>query len=178
MQTSILRGFPGQLKRTDKDFYPTYIMNYVLGGDTFASRFGKTIRDRDGLAYTVYSYFDAAHGAGPFQTFVGTNPVNASRAIADIRAIAQQMRTGGITETELHAAKQYLTGSYPLRLETNGGIAGQLLVAEDFGLGLDFIQKRASIINAVTAAQVDTAAKNRLHPDKATLVIAGATPGK
>jgi zinc protease len=177
-QTSILWGFPGQLKRTSKDFYPAYIMNYILGGDPFASRLGKTIRDRDGLAYTVYSYFDAGHGAGPFEVFVGANPNNAGKAIGEIRAISQQLRTSGITDTELTAAKEYLTGSYPLRLETNAGIAGQLLVSEEFNLGLDYIQKRASIINAVTIPQVNAAAKKYLHPTQATLVIAGATPSK
>ena len=178
MQTSILWGFPGQLKRTDKDFYPAYIMNYVLGGDPFASRLGKTIRDDNGLAYTVYSYFDAAAGAGPFQVFAGTNPGNASKAIQEMRTIAKQVLTTGITDTELKAAKQYLTGSYPLRLETNGGIAGQLLASEQFGLGLDYIQKRSSLINAVTKSQVDAAAKKHLAIDKATLVIAGAAPTK
>ena len=178
MQTSILWGFPAQLKRTDKDFFASYVMNYVLGGDPFASRLGKTIRDDNGLAYTVYSYIEASHGAGPFQVFAGTNPGNATKAVQFMRSISKQILTSGITETELKAAKQYLTGSYPLRLETNGGIAGQLLVAEDYGLGLDYIQKRSVIINAVTKAQVDAAAKKHLAIDKATLVITGAAPTK
>lgn len=177
-QTSILWGFPGGLKRTDKDFYPTYIMNYILGGDPFASRLGKTIRDENGLAYTVYSYFDAGHGAGAFEAFAGTNPSNAPKAIAEMRVITKQLKANGITESELTAAKQYLTGAYPLRLETSAGIAGQLLQSEEYGLGLDFIQRRASIINGVTLGQVNAAAKKHLALGQATLIIAGATPGQ
>ena len=177
-QTSILWGYPGQLKRTDPDFYPAYIMNYVLGGDTFGSRLGKAIRDQSGLAYSVYSFDDATHGAGPFEVFLGTNPNNAQRAIYELKQITAEMRKSGVTPDEVRQAKAYLTGSYPLRLETNAGVAGQLLTAEDYGLGLDYIQKRADIINTVTVEQVNAAVQKYLQPDKAVLVIAGAVPGK
>jgi zinc protease len=175
-QTSILWGWPGEVKRTDKDFYAVIIMNYVLGGDTFGSRLGKTIRDQNGLAYSVDSDFDAGHGAGPFQVFLGTNPENATRALAFLGSITKQFKSGGVTADEVVNAKKYLTGSYPIRLETNAGVAGQLLVAADFGLGLDYIQQRASLYNAVTVSQVNAAARKYLHPDKAVLVISGATP--
>jgi zinc protease len=175
-QTSILWGYPGQVKRQDKDFYAVTLMNYILGGDTFGSRLGKTIRDENGLAYSVDSYFDAEHGAGPFEVFLGTNPHNANRAIGFLHSLTQQMKTGGVTSDEVVNAKKYITGSYPIRLETSEGVAQQLLVSEDFDLGLDYIQKRASLYDNVTVAQVNTAAKKYLHPDKAVLVISGAAP--
>jgi len=177
-QTSILWGFPGELKRGNKDFYPAYIMNYILGGDTWGSRLGKTIRDQLGLAYSVYSFFDASHGAGAFSVFVGTNPANANHVTYEIRTITKAFLKSGATADEVRLAKEYLTGSYPIVLETNDGIAGRLLNSEDYGLGLDFIQRREAIINAVTVDQVNAAAHKYLHPDSATLVIAGATPGK
>ena len=76
------------------------------------------------------------------------------------------------------SAKKYLTGSYPIRLETSAGVAQQLLVAADYDLGLDYIQKRASLYNNVTVEQVNAAAHKYLHPDKAVLVISGAAPGQ
>jgi zinc protease len=176
-QTSILWGYPGQVKRDSKDFYAVIIMNYILGGDTFGSRLGKTIRDENGLAYSVDSGFDASHGAGPFQVFLGTNPQNANKAISLLRSITKQVETGGVTADEVQSAKKYLTGSYPIRLETSAGVAQQLLTAEDFNLGLDYIQKRASLYNDVTVDQVNAAAHKYLHPDKAVLVISGAAPG-
>ena len=139
---------------------------------------GKNIRDLSGLAYTVYSYDDATHGAGPFEVFLGTNPSNADRALYELRQITTQIRKSGVTEDEVRQAKAYLTGSFPLRLESNAGVAGQLLNSQDYGLGLDFIQKRAAIINAVTVAQVNAAVQKYVQPDKATLIIAGAPPAK
>ena len=176
-QTSVLWGFPSGLKRTDPDFYAATIMNYILGGDPFGSRMGRTIRDQNGLAYTVYSGFQAQHGAGPFSAFLGANPNNANKALAFLRSITSDMQKNGVTADEVEQAKKYLTGSYPLRLETNSGVAGQLLVSEDYGLGLDYIQKRAALINAVTPAQVTAAAKKYLRPEKEVLVISGAAPG-
>ncbi len=177
-QTSILWGYPGQLKRTDPDFYAAYMMNYIYGGGSFGALLMKTIRDQEGLTYGVYSSFDALHGAGAFQVFMGTNPSNANRAIAELTRLTNVIRAKGVTADEVQQAKAYLTGSYPLRLETNAGVAGQLLTAEDYGLGLDYIQKRSALFNAVTVAQVNAAIQKYLHPEKAVLIIAGAAPGK
>jgi zinc protease len=175
-QTSVLWGFPGELKRTDKSFYAATIMNFILGGSPLSARLGLTLRDRDGLCYTTYSTFEPAHGAGPFMVFVGTNPANAQRAIAELRQVVTQMKAQGATAQDMADAKAYLTGAYPITLETNGGVAGQLLIAEDYGLGLDYIQKRAGYYRAVTLQQVNAAARKYLHPDKAALIISGAAP--
>jgi len=175
-QTSLLFGYNGGLTRTSPDFYAAQIMNYVVGGDTFGARLGKTIRDQNGLAYSVYSFIDARHGSGPFQVFVGANPKNATRALSLLRQTLSQVRQYGITPDEVRQAKLYLTGEYPLRLETNAGVAGQLVVAEDYGLGLDYIQRRAALYNAVTPAQVNAATQKYLRPDQGVLIIAGAAP--
>jgi len=175
-QTSLLFGYNGGLTRTSPDFYAAQIMNYVVGGDTFGARLGKTIRDQNGLAYSVYSFIDARHGSGPFQVFVGANPKNATRALSLLRQTLSQVRQYGITPDEVRQAKLYLTGEYPLRLETNAGVAGQLVVAEDYGLGLDYIQRRAALYNAVTPAQVNAATQKYLRPDQGVLIIAGAVP--
>ena len=175
-QTSILFGYSGGLTQTSPDYFAAQILNYTLGGDTFGSRLGKSIRDENGLAYSVSSGFEARHGAGPFQVFVGANPKNATRAITLLRQILTQEQQYGVTPDEVRLAKLYITGSYPLRLETNAGVAGVLTLAEDYGLGLDFPQRRNALYNAVTVEQVNAAAKKYLHPGTGVLVIAGATP--
>ena len=175
-QTSILFGYSGGLTQTSPDYFAAQILNYTLGGDTFGSRLGKSIRDENGLAYSVSSGFEARHGAGPFQVFVGANPKNATRAITLLRQILTQEQQYGVTPDEVRQAKLYITGSYPLRLETNAGVAGVLTLAEDYGLGLDFPQRRNALYNAVTVEQVNAAAKKYLHPSTGVLVIAGATP--
>ncbi len=175
-QTSVLFGYSGGLTQTSPDYYAAQILNYTLGGDLFGSRLGKSIRDENGLAYSVDSGFSAQHGAGPFQVFVGANPKNATRAITLLRQILTQAEQYGVTPDEVQSAKLAITGSYPLRLETNAGVAAALTRAEDFGLGLDFPQRRNALYNAVTVEQVNAAAKKYLHPENGVLVIAGATP--
>lgn len=177
-QTNLQWGFPGELKRTDRDFYAATIMNFILGGSPLSARIGLTLRDQEGLCYTSYSYFDAAHGAGPFEVFVGTNPVNAMPAFSGLKEIVAQMHDKGATPEEVEDAKDYLTGAYPITLGTNSGVAGQLLVAEDYGLGMDYINKRAGYYRSVTVGQVNAAARKHLHPDRAVLVISGAAPAK
>ncbi len=175
-QTSILFGYNGGLTQTSPDYYAAQVLNYTLGGDTFGSRLGKAIRDQNGLAYSVDSGFSASHGSGPFQVFIGANPKNATRAITLMRQIITQEQKYGVTPDEVRQAKLYITGSYPLRLETNGGVASTLAHAEDYGLGLDFPERRNAIFNAVTVDQVNAAAKKYLRPSAGVLVIAGAVP--
>ena len=175
-QTSLLWGYSSGLRRNSKNFYAAEIMDYILGGDTFGSRLGKVIRDENGLAYSVYSFIDAEHGAGPLEVFIGTNPSNARKALFELKSLVGQMVSGGVSSDEIRQAKEYLTGSYPLRLETNSGIAGQLLIAQDYDLGLDYPQKRADYYNSVTKNDVSAAIKSYLRPNKAVLIIAGANP--
>ncbi len=175
-QTSLLFGYNSGLTRTSPDFYAAQIMSYIIGGDTFGSRLGKVIRDENGLAYSVYSFISAQHGSGPFQVFLGANPDNATRALSLLRQTLSQVKQYGLTDDEIRQAKLYLNGSYPLRLETNSGVAGQLSVAEEYGLGLDYITKRAGYYNAVTPAEVNAAVKKYVRPEQGVLVIAGATP--
>jgi zinc protease len=173
-QTSVLWGYAGTLHRNDKEFYAATVLSYILGGSVFDSRLGSAIRDKNGLAYTVSSNFVATHGAGPIQVFVGTNPNNARKAIGMVKSIVADVREHGVTADEVDHAKRYLTGSYPLRLETNSGIASQLLVGEDYGIGLDYIDRRNALIGSVTLADVNAAARKYLAPERATLVTAGA----
>lgn len=175
-QTSILFGSVGQLKRSDPDFYAATVMNYILGGSVFGSRLGDLIRDQNGLAYTVYSGFDAGHGEGPFQIFIGTNPENAAKALYLMHQALDRFIQGGATQTEVDNAVAYLTGSFPLTLETNSGLASVILAEQDYGLGLDYVNRRASLYRSVTVAQVDALAKRLLHPNRSVLVFSGAPP--
>jgi zinc protease len=176
-QTAILWGHAGGLRRSDPDFYATQILNLVLGGGgALNSRLGNVIRDEQGLAYNVYSYYDASLYPGPFRAYLGTNPANAQQAIASLKAEIRRIRDGGITRRELDEAVAYLTGRFPLRLETNGGMADILWAMEFYQLGPDYIDRYGDYYRAVTVAQVNEAARRHLHPDRATLVVAGTLP--
>jgi zinc protease len=177
-QTSLLYGHQSSIKRNDPNFYSTMVMDYILGGSIFGSRLGDKIRDKEGLAYSVYSNIDAGLGAGPFTVFVGTNPKNANKALSLIRSVVSDFREKGATQTEVKDAVDYLTGAYPLTLETNAGVAHVILAEEIYGLGLDYINRRADLYNKVTAKEVNALAKQLLQPSKATVVISGAAPEK
>jgi zinc protease len=174
-QTAIVLGHAGQLRRSDPDFYAAQVMNLVLGGaGALNSRLGNVIRDDMGLAYNVYSFFDASLYPGPFEIALGTNPLNARKAVDALVPEVKRMRDRGITQRERDEAVAYLTGRFPLRLETNAGMADILWGMEFYSLGADYIDKYGDYYRAVTVAQASEAARKYLHPDRSTLVIAGS----
>lgn len=173
-ETAIIWGHAGELKRSDPDFYAAQVLNMILGGGgALNSRLGNTIRDEQGLAYGVFSFYDASLYPGPFQVQLGTNPANAEKAVKSLVAEIRRVQTEGVTQREVDETVAYLTGRFPQRLETNAGMAEVLWVAEFYNLGQDYIDKYADYYRAVTVAQVNAAAKKHLHPETATLVISG-----
>jgi zinc protease len=177
-QTAIVWGHAGGLRRGDPDFYATQVMNLVLGGGgALNSRLGTIIRDQLGLAYTIESFFDAGWYPGQFAIWLGTNPVNARKAIETMVGEVKRLRDRGITRRERDEAVAYLTGRFPLRLETNSGMADVLWAMEFYRLGADYLDRYGDYYRAVTVAQANDAAVKHLHPDRATLVIAGTEPG-
>ena len=107
---------------------------------------------------------------------MGTNPANVERAITSLEAQIRRVREQGVTQREVDEAVAYLTGSFPVRLETNAGLANVLMAMELYNLGPDYIERYAEYYRAVTVAQVNEAARKHLHPDRAVLVIAGTVP--
>lgn len=176
-EVEVYYGFAGQLTRKDPDFYAAQVMNTVLGGGSgLVSRLARRVRDQEGLVYGIYSYFDSGKVAGPFTIELGTNPGNVNRALTSLQRQVAQMHDQGITDRERAEAVAYITGFFPVRLESNAGVAGILLVAEYYGLGMDYIQKYPSYYEAVTTSQVNEAARKHLHPERAAVVIAGSVP--
>jgi zinc protease len=175
-QTSIVWGHAGGLRRSDPDFYATQVMSLILGGSALTSRLSTAIRDEQGLAYTVYGYFDAGLYPGPYRAVLGTNPANAKKAVTALNAEIQRIQRNGVSQREVDEAVAYLTGRFPLRLETNDGVAEMLWSMEFFNLGNDYIDRYAGYYRAVTVQQANAAARTHLHPDRATVVVAGPAP--
>ncbi|MFQ6130752.1 MAG: M16 family metallopeptidase [Armatimonadota bacterium] len=172
-EVTVLLGHYGGLKRTDPDFYKAQVMNFILGGGSLTSRLGLKLRDELGLVYGVWSYFRTYKGRGDWRAQFGTNPDNADRAIEALLAEIRRMRDHGATAQELEDAVDYLTGSYPVGLETNSDLADELLRIEFYDLGLDYISRHSDIYRAITLEDVNEAARKYLHPDRYALVIAG-----
>ncbi len=167
-------GHADTLQRSSPDFYAAEVMNMILGGGgALNSRMGDDVRDAHGLAYTIYSAFHASTGAGPWFTALGVNPANVDKAIPLVQDEIVRMRDKGVTDAEMKDAVAYITGTHAISLETNAALAGELMDAEYFHLGLDYPERMSKLYGAVTRPEVNAAARKYLHPDALVISIAG-----
>lgn len=171
-QTHINMGHPG-VQRGDPDYFPLYVGNYILGGGGLVSRLSVEVREKHGLSYSVYSYFYPLRLPGPL--FVGLQTKNTQRdqALKLVRQVIADFVAKGPTDQELEAAKKHLTGSFPLRLDSDGKIAENLAVIAFYGLPLTYLDDFIPRIEAVTAEQIRDAFRRRVHPDQMVTVTVG-----
>lgn len=175
-QADVAYGAVG-LSRADADYYAALVMNNALGQYALGGRLGDSIRERQGMAYYVYSSLDAGVDTGPFMVRAGVASENVERTIASIDAELTAVLNGGFTTAEVDDAKRYLIGSLPRQLETNAGIAGFLLSAEIHGLGIDHDVRLPQHLAAVTHDDVARVARRLLDPARAVVVVAGPWSG-
>lgn len=175
-QSVVQFGMPG-LARKDDDFIPAFVMNQILGGGGFASRLTEEVREKRGLAYSVYSYLQPLRHAAMFGGGVATKNDAVKQSIDVIRAELERMAKDGPTETELANAKSYLTGSFALRFDTSSKIASQLLWMLHEDMGIDYPTRRNSFIDAVTMEDVKRAARRVLKVDDLFITVVGKPKG-
>jgi zinc protease len=171
-QTIIRIGGAG-MKRDDPDFIPAYIANHILGGGTFSSRLYHEIREKRGLAYSVGTGLIPYDHSGAFVAAAATRADAASEAVDIMKAEIIRFANEGPSEEELDKAKAYLTGNYALRFDASRKIARQLIGIQLDDLGIDYIDKRNDLIDAVTIEDVRRAAK-RLFGGPISVVTVGA----
>lgn len=172
VQSDVIWAVHG-LGRADPDYYPAMLANMVLGRLGMGGRLGENVRENQGMAYYCYSGLDADLGAGPWSAVAGVNPANVERVVAAILHEVERFAAEGPTAQELSDARDFLTGSLVLGLETNDGIAGTLLAIERYGLGLDYIDRYPALIGAVTHEQIVDAARRYLSTERYVLAVAG-----
>lgn len=171
-QSRVIFGQPG-LRRDDKDWYAATVMNHVLGGGSFTSRLMKEVREKRGLAYSVGTSLNPMKYSATLMGSVGTQNSRVAQSIGLIRAEWARMRDKGATQAEMDDAVRYITGSFPLNLDSTSRIAGLLVAIQRHKLGIDYIEKRNSYIEAVTLEDVNRVARKLLQPDKLTFVVVG-----
>lgn len=172
-QAHILMGYPG-IKRSDPDYFPLYVGNYVLGGGGFVSRLTEEVREKRGLVYSVYSYFMPMAEQGPFLIGLQTKKEQADEALKVVNETLTQFMQKGVTDAELKAAKSNITGGFPMRIDSNRKIIGYLAMIGFYQLPLTYLDDFNQAVNKVTAAQIKAAFNKRLQLNQFVSVIVGA----
>lgn len=175
-QSSIRFGARG-LARSDDDFVTATVVNHILGGGVFSSRLFREVREKRGLAYSVYSHL-APFAHGPL--YVGgtsTKNERAAESLSIIRAEIRSLAQDGPNLEELNTAKNFLIGSHALRLDTSSKLAGQLVHIKAHDLGRDYLDRRNGLIEAITQEDAARVAKRLYGEGDFLSVIVGRPEG-
>jgi zinc protease len=171
-QTHIWAGRAG-FARLDPDYFPLYLGNHVLGGGGFISRLYKEVREKRGLSYSAYSYFQPMRVAGPFIAGLQTSFEQADQALAVMRETLTKFVADGPSATEIEASVKNIAGGFPLRIDSNNEVIEYLILIGFYGLPLDFLDTYVDRIRAVTLADIGAAFKRRMDPPDLVTVTVG-----
>ncbi len=171
-QSDIVLGLPGP-RRSVSDYQDIRLANTILGVFGMSGRLGKTVREEQGLAYYVYSSLHSSLGPSPWVAGTGVAPDKVEQAIESIRQQIQRLQDALVPVDEVEDSKAYLTGSLPVSLETNDGLAGILTDMELYNLGLDYLLRYTDMVNEVTPQRVQAAAQKYVSADEIAVAVAG-----
>ena len=172
-QAHVFIGLP-TIERGNPDYFPLLVGNYTLGGGGFVSRLMKEVRDKRGYAYSVYSYFAPLKQTGPFQIGLQTKRSQANEAIKVARQVLDDFLKEGPSDEELTAAKANLTGSFPLRLDSNKKLLDNAAVIGFYGLPLDYLDQYQAKIQAVTVDAIKQAFSRHVRAENLITVTVAA----
>ncbi len=156
----------------DPDFFAADVYNSILGGGS-SSRLYQEVRNKRGLSYSAGSGFLKAIQSGPFDASASTKTESTTEALTVMLDTMETLEKAPVPPAELEARKTYLSGVFPLQIETPRGIADKVLEALKYGLGREFIESYRGRIDAVTAEQVRSFAERRMHPESSLIVVVG-----
>lgn len=160
--------------RSNPDYFPLMVGNYILGGGGFVSRLMSEVRENRGLAYSVFSYFAPGKDAGIFQAGLQTKNDQATLALEIMSATMEKFIASGATMSELAAAKSNLINGYPLRIDNNRKLLDNISSITWNKLPLDTMETWTAQVEAVTLEQVTVAFQKYLAMDRMKIVVLGA----
>lgn len=171
-QAHILLGVPA-LARGDADYFPLMVGNYTLGGGGFVSRLTREVREKRGLSYSVYSYFNPLAQPGPFQAGLQTQKEQTEAALKVVRETISTFLNEGPTAQELKAAKDNLVGGFALRIDNNRKILDNMAVIGFYNLPLDYLDTWTANVQKVTIEDIKSAFRRKLSLDRMATVVVG-----
>lgn len=163
------------IARNDANFYAAYILNHILGGGALTSRLGVDLREENALTYGISTWLEAAPNESRWAGMMSTKNESVTRAKERIRFVLSQLAAKGMSDAELQTAKHYITGSYPLQIDTNGGVVSFLSQMQLHSLGEDYFAKRNAYFDAVTLEQINALAKAWLDASAWSWVTVGGS---
>ncbi len=175
-QSNILFADAG-MRRDDPDFYAAFVMNHVFGGGGFTSRLYNEVREKRGLAYSVYAYLHPMDASALFLGGAGTANARTKETLDLVREEWRKMAEHGVSAEELDAAKRFLIGSFPLRFTSTDRIAGMLVGMQLDALGMDYMERRNGYIESVTVDDIRRVARKLMDSKRLTFVIVGRPEG-
>ena len=168
-QATVVLG-QATIARAHPDYYPLVVASHVLGGGS-SSRLYTRVREERGLAYSIYAQVAPARNGSLFVIeFQSANP-RVREVLTLVREELSRLRRERVADAELARTKGYLVGSFPLRMDTNGEVAGLLLGIEEHGLGLDYPAHYGRAIQAVTGDEILRAVRTHWDPDRMSLAV-------
>jgi zinc protease len=174
-QSTIRLAYPG-VARDDPRFYAAYVMNHILGGGAFSSRLFEEVREKRGLAYGVGSSLITRKYADLLVIGTATRADATKETLGIIRDVVHTMAEDGVTAKELQDAKENIIGGYAINnLDSSSSIVRTLVDLQIENLGIDYIDRRESLINAVTREEVAQMARSLLGAKPAIMIVG---PGK
>lgn len=171
-QAHILTGMPA-VERGDPDYFPLLVGNYTLGGGGFVSRLMNEVREKRGLAYSVYSYFNPMAQPGPFEAGLQTQKDQTDNALKVVRETIATFVREGPNERELQAAKDNLVGGFSLRIDNNKKILDNIAAIGFYRLPLDYLDTWTANVSKVTIADIKAAFDRKLAVDRMSTVVVG-----
>jgi len=171
-QTVIQASLPA-VGRNDPQYYAMVALNDIFGGGVFSSRLGEEIRNKRGLAYYAESDIEEFDHAAYISVHSATRNDQAKATVGIFMQEVEKIRDKGVSQAELDAAKRYITGSFPLELDSQATLAEYLTQMQRYHLGMDYLERRNALINAVTLSEVNQLAKT-LFSHTPIIVMAGA----
>jgi zinc protease len=172
-QSHVLAGQPG-ISRNDEDYFPLYVGNHILGGNGLVSLLSEEVREKRGLSYSVYSYFLPMQARGPFLMGLQTKNSQVDEAREVLMRTLNDFIENGPAAEDLQAAKQNITGGFPLRIASNSKIVEYLAVIGFYQLPLDYLDTFNAKVEAVTAEQIKAAFKRRLDSEQFVTIVVGS----
>lgn len=171
-QTHIYVGQTG-MKRGDDDYFSLYVANHPFGGSGFASRLVEVIREKKGLAYSVYSYFTPLREAGTFAMGMQTKTEQTQQALSLLEQELRKYVENGPEKDELAASVSNITGSFPLNIDSNSKLLDYIAMIGFYDLPIDYLDQFIGNIKAVDINMINDALRRRVHPERMVTVIVG-----